>query len=186
MLAPWKESYDKPRQRIRKQRHHFSNKGPYSQSYAFSNRHVWMWELDHQEGWAPENWCFPTVVLGKTLEIALDSKEIRPVNPKGNQPWISLERLALKLKLQYFGHLMWRGHLLEKALICCQTRLSDSKITIRILWGLLRTDHAPPPYHSHTSMSSPASQIPKNIFNQRGEKMQKQRKTFKYEKIIIT
>ena len=58
---------------------------PYSQSYDFSSSHVWMWELDHKEGWAPKNWCFQTVVLEKTLESPLDSKEIKPVNPKGNQ-----------------------------------------------------------------------------------------------------
>ena len=59
-----------------------------SQSYGFSSNHVWMWELDHKEGWVPKNWCFWTVVLEKTLESPLDCKEIKPVNPKGNQPWI--------------------------------------------------------------------------------------------------
>ena len=63
-------------------------KGPYSQSYGFSSSHIWMWELDHKEGWVPKNWCFPTVVLEKTLESPLGSKEIKPVNPKWNQPWI--------------------------------------------------------------------------------------------------
>ena len=71
-LASWKKSYDKPTQHIKKQRHHFANKGPYSQSYGFSSSHVWMWELDHKEGWAPKNWCFQTVVLEKTLESSLD------------------------------------------------------------------------------------------------------------------
>ena len=66
MLAPWKKSYDKPRQGIKKQRHHFANKGPYSQSYGFSSNHVRM--LDHKEGWLPKNWCFQIVVLEKTLE----------------------------------------------------------------------------------------------------------------------
>ena len=88
MLAPWKESYNKPRQCIKKQRHHFANKGPSSQSYGFSSSHVWMWELDHKEGWAPKNWCFWTVVLEKTLESPLDCKEIKAVNLKGNPPWI--------------------------------------------------------------------------------------------------
>ena len=88
MLAHWKESYDKPRQCIKKQRHHFADKGPYSESYDFSNSHIWMWELDHKEGWVPKNWCFQIVVLEKTLESLLDSKEIKPVSPKGNQPWI--------------------------------------------------------------------------------------------------
>ena len=76
------------RQHIKKQRHHFANKGLSSQSYGFSSSHVWIWELDHKEGWAPKNWCFWTVVLEKTLESPLDCKEIKPVNPKGNQPWI--------------------------------------------------------------------------------------------------
>ena len=88
MLAPWRRSYDKPRQCIKKQRHHFAEKSLYSQSYGFSSNHVWMWELDHKEGWAPRNWCFWTVVLEKTLEAPLDRKKIKPVNPKGNQPWI--------------------------------------------------------------------------------------------------
>ena len=91
-LAPSKKSYDKPRQCIKKQRHHFADKGLYSQTYGFSSSHVWMWELDHKEGWAPENWCFQTVVLEKTLEIPFDSKEIKPVNPKGNQPWTFIGR----------------------------------------------------------------------------------------------
>ena len=67
MLSPWKKSYDQPRQHIKKQRHYFINKCPYSQSYGFSNRHVWMWKLDNKEGWMPENWCFWAVVLEKTL-----------------------------------------------------------------------------------------------------------------------
>jgi len=92
MLAPWKESYDKPRQHIKKQRHHFADKGPSSQSYGFSSSHVQMWELDHREGWAPKNWCFQIVVLEKTLEIPSDCKEIKPVNPQGNQPWIFIGR----------------------------------------------------------------------------------------------
>ena len=122
MLAPWKKSGGKPRQCIKKQRHHFANKGWYSQTWGtgrpgvlqfmgsqrvrhdwatdliwsdgFSSSHVCMWELDHKEGWAPENWCFQTVVLEKTLGSPLDSKEIKPVNPKGNQPWIFIGRLA--------------------------------------------------------------------------------------------
>ena len=87
-LSPWKESYDQPRQHIKKQRHYFANKGPSSQSYGFSSSHVWIWELDYKESWAPKNWCFWTVVLEKTLESPLDCKEIQPVYPKGNQSWI--------------------------------------------------------------------------------------------------
>ena len=85
MLAPWKKSYDQPRQLIKKQRHYFANKAPSSQSYGFSSSHVWMWEL---ESWAPKNWCFWTVVLEKTLESPLDSKDTQPVHLKGNKYWI--------------------------------------------------------------------------------------------------
>ena len=87
---------------------------PSSQNYGFSSSHVWMWELDHKEGWAPKNWCFQTVVLEKTLESPLDSKEIKPVNPKGNQPY-SFE--GLMLRLQDFGHLMQRADSLNKILM---------------------------------------------------------------------
>ena len=89
---PLKESYGKPRQRIKKQRHLFANKGPSSQGYGFSSSNVWIWELDHKEGWVPKNWCFQIVVLEKTLESHLDCKEIKAVNPKGNQPWIFIGR----------------------------------------------------------------------------------------------
>ena len=85
MLAPWKKGYDQLRQGIKKQRHYFTKKGPSSQSYGFSSSHEWMWELNYKESWAPKNWCFWTVVLEKTLESPLDSKEIQPVNPRGNQ-----------------------------------------------------------------------------------------------------
>ena len=101
MLTPWKKSYDKPRHHIEKQRHHFTDKGPYSQSYGFSSSHAWMWELDHKKGWAWKNWYFQTVVLEKTIESPLDCKEIKLVNPKENQPEHSLE--GLELKLQYFA-----------------------------------------------------------------------------------
>ena len=85
-------------QRIKKQRHHFADKGPCSQSSGFSSSHVWIWELDHKEGWALKNWCLPTVVLEKTLESPLDSNEIKPVNPKGNQPWRFIGRTDAEAK----------------------------------------------------------------------------------------
>ena len=93
MIAPWEKSYEKPRQHIKKQRHYFAIKGVSSQSYGSSRSHVWMWELDCEESWAPKNWCFWTVVLKKTLESPLDCKEIKPVNPKGNQSWILIGRI---------------------------------------------------------------------------------------------
>ena len=76
-----------------------------------------MWELDCEESWAPKNWCFWTVVLEKTLESPLDSKEIRPVSLKEISPEYSLWGLMLKLKLQYFGQLMWRSDFLGKTLM---------------------------------------------------------------------
>ena len=91
-LAPWKKSYDQPRQHIKKQRYYFANKGPSSQSYGFCSSHVWMWELGYKESWACKNWCFWTVVLEKTLENPLDCKEIQPVHPNGNQSWIFIGR----------------------------------------------------------------------------------------------
>ena len=113
----WKKSYDQPRQHIEKEKHYFANKGPFSQSYDFSSSHVWLWELDYKESWTPNNWCFWAVVLEKTLESPLDSKEIKPVHPKGNQSWIFIERTELKLKLQYFVYLMRRTDSLEKTLV---------------------------------------------------------------------
>ena len=92
MLAPWKKSYDRPRLYIKKQRHYFADKGPSNQSYGFSSNNVWIWDLDYKESWTPKNWCFSIVVLEKTVQSPLDSKEIQPVNPKGNQSWISTGR----------------------------------------------------------------------------------------------
>ena len=108
-----KKSYDQPRQHIKEQRCYFANKGPSSQSYGFSSSHVRMCELDHKESWASKNWCFWTVVLEKTLESPLDSKEIL----KEISPEYSLEGLMLKLKLEYFGHLIQRTDSLEKTLM---------------------------------------------------------------------
>ena len=101
MLALGRKT-DKLGQCIKKQRHHFVNKGLHSQSYGFSSSHVQMWELDHKEGWVPKNLCFWTVVLEKTCESPLDWKEMTSVNPKGNQPWKFIGRTdaeteALKL-----------------------------------------------------------------------------------------
>ena len=92
MLAPWKESYDQPREHIKKERHYFANKGLSSQDYGFSSSHIWMWELDYKESWVLKNWCFWTVVLEMTHESPLYCKEIKPVHPKGNQSWIFIGR----------------------------------------------------------------------------------------------
>ena len=84
------------RQHIKK--HFFAYRGPSSQSYSFSSSRVWMWELDHKEGWAPKKWCFWTVVLEKTLESPLDCKVIKPVHPKGKQFRIFIGRTDAKSK----------------------------------------------------------------------------------------
>ena len=92
MFRDSKESYDQPRQHIKMQRYYFVNKGPSSQGYGFSSGHVWMWELDYKESWAPKNWCFWTVLLEKILESPLDYKKIQPVHPKGDQSWVFIGR----------------------------------------------------------------------------------------------
>ena len=96
MLTSWKKSNDHPRQYIKKQRHYFANKGPSSQSYGFSSRHAWMWELDYKESWMPKNWFFWTLVLEKTIESLLDHKEIQLVHSKGNQSWIFIGRTGVE------------------------------------------------------------------------------------------
>ena len=86
------EKLDQPRQHIKRQRHYFANKGVSSQRYSFSSSHVWMWQLEYKESWAPVNLCFWTVVLEKTLRSPLDCKEIQPVHPKGKKSWIFIGR----------------------------------------------------------------------------------------------
>ena len=122
MLSPWKKSYDKPRQHIKKQSHYFANKGPSSHSYGFSSSHVWMWELDYKENWALKNWCFWTVWFWRRLlrvpwtarrsSLSIIQSILKEISPE-----YSLEGLMLRLKLQHFGHLMWRADLLENTLI---------------------------------------------------------------------
>ena len=98
MYAPWKKSYDQPRQHIKKQRHYFANKYPSSQSYSFSSSHVWMQVLDYKESRVSKNRCFWTVVLKNTLESPLHSKDIQPVHPKRNQSWIFTGRTDAEAK----------------------------------------------------------------------------------------
>ena len=102
LLALWKESFDQPRQHIKKQRHYFVNKGPSSQGYGFSSSHVWMWELDYKANWTQRNWCFWTVVLERTLESLLDCKEIQLVHPKGNQSWVFIGRTDVEAETSIF------------------------------------------------------------------------------------
>ena len=98
----WKKIYDQPRQHIKKQRHHFADKGRSSQSYGFSSSHIWMWELDYKESWALKNWCFWTVVLEKTLESPLHCKEIQAVHPKGDQSWVFIGRTDVEAETPIF------------------------------------------------------------------------------------
>ena len=95
-----------PRYHTKKQRHYFVNKGLSSQGYVFSSSHVWMWELDYKESWAPKNWCFWTVVLGKTLESPLDCREIQPVHPKGDQSWVFIGRTDVDAE----SSILWPPH----------------------------------------------------------------------------
>ena len=129
MPASWKKSYVKPRHCFRRQRHHFANKCPSSQSNDFSSSCVWMWELDHKEGWALKNWCFWTVVLKKTFESPLGSKEIKPVHPE-----YLLEGLMPKLKFQYFGHLMRRADSFEKTLMMGKIKGKEGRGQQKIRW----------------------------------------------------
>ena len=102
---------------MKKQRHYFVNKGPSSQSYGFSSSHVWIWELDYKESWVPKKWCFWTVVLRRLLRVPWTTRRSNLSILKEISPEYSLEELILKLKLQSFGHLMWRTDLLEKTLM---------------------------------------------------------------------
>ena len=106
MFTPWKESYDQPRQHIKKQRYYFANKGPSGQGYGFSSGHVWMWELYGEESWTLKNWCFWSVVLEKPLESPLDCKEIQPVHPKGDQSWVFIGRTDAKAETP----ILWPHH----------------------------------------------------------------------------
>ena len=110
----WATGETQPRQPVKKQRHYFADKGPSSQSYGFSSSHVWMWELDHKESWVPRNWCFWTVVLEKTLESPLDCKEIQPVHPKGDQPWICIQRTDAEAKTPIIWPPDWKNWLIGK------------------------------------------------------------------------
>ena len=114
MLTPWKESYDHPKQHIKKQRHYFADKGLSSQSYGFSSSHVWMWELDYKESWVLKNWWFWSVVLEKTLESPLDCKEIKTFNSKRNQSQTFIGRADAKAETPILWPLDVKNWLTEK------------------------------------------------------------------------
>ena len=116
-FTPSKNSYVKPRQCFKKQRHHFANKGLYSQSYGFSSSHVWMWELDRKEDWAQDIDTFQLQCWKRLLRVPWTARISNQSILKEINSEYSLEGLTLKLKLQYSGHLMWRTDTLEKTLM---------------------------------------------------------------------
>ena len=121
MFCSSEEKNDKPRQNIKKQRHHFADRGPYSQSCVFSSSHVWMWELDHKEAWVPKNWCFELWCWRRLLRVPWTARRANQSVRKEISPEYSVEGPMLKLKLQYFGHVMWRADSLEKTLMLGKT-----------------------------------------------------------------
>ena len=129
-LAPWKKNYE----HMKRQGHHFTDKVLYGESYGFSSSHVWMWELDHKEGSVSKNGCFWTVVLGKILESSMGSKEMKWINPKGNQPWIYSGRTDAKDEAPIFGYLMGRADSLEKTLMLGKIEGRRRREQQRIRW----------------------------------------------------
>ena len=134
MLVPWKKSCDKPRQHIEKQRHHFTNKGLYSQSYDFSSSSIWMWELHHKEGCALENGYFGIMDLEKSLKSPFTARRSNQSILKGINPEYSLKGLMLELKLQYFGHLLGIIDSLKKSLILWKTEGKSRRWWQRVRW----------------------------------------------------
>ena len=134
MLAPWKKSYDQPRQHIEQERHYFANKGPSSQSYGFSSSHLWMWELDCKESWALKNWWFWTGCWRRLLRVPWTARRSYQSILKEISSGCSLEGIILKLKLQYFGHLMQRTDSLEKILMLGKTEDGRRRGRQRMRW----------------------------------------------------
>ena len=130
-MPPWKKSYDKPRQSMKKQKHHFANTGPYSQRYGFSSSYVQMWELDRKESWALNNWCFWIVVL-EVLRVPWTARRANQSILKEINPEYSLEGLILKL--QYFDYLMWRADSLEKTLMLGKIESRKRRGQQRMRW----------------------------------------------------
>ena len=134
MFAPWKKYHDNPRQHVKKQRQHFANKGLYSQSYSCSSNHVQMWDLDLKEDWEPKNWCFWIVVWRRLLRVPWIARISNQSILKEISLEYSLEGLILKLKLQYFGHLMWRANSLEKTLMLGKIESKGKRGQQRMRW----------------------------------------------------
>ena len=126
--------HDQPRQHIKKQRHYFVNKGPSSQGYGFSSGHVWMWELDCEESWASKNWCFELWCCRILLRVPWTARRSNQSILKEIRPGCSLEGLMLKLKFQYFGHLMQRADSLEKPLMLGKIEGRKRRVRQRMRW----------------------------------------------------
>ena len=136
MLAPWKKSYDQPREHIKKQRHYFVNKGLSSQGHGFSSSHVWVWDLDHKEGWALridtfELWCWR-----RLLRVPWTARRSNQYILKEISPEHSLGELMLKLKLQYVGRLMRRTDSLEKTLMLAKIEGRRRRGQQRMRYGI--------------------------------------------------
>ena len=116
-LFSWKESYDKPRKCIKIQRHYFANKGPYSKAMFFFNNHVWMWELDHKHDWTLKNWCFELGCWRRLLRVSWTARRSSQSILLEINLEYSWEVVMLKMKFQFFGHLMWWADTLEKTLM---------------------------------------------------------------------
>ena len=130
--------YDQPRQHIKKQRHYFFNQSPSSQGYGFSSSHVWMWKLDNEKVWVWTNWCLQTVLLEKMLESPLNSKQIKSVNSKGNQPWICIERSGVEVEAPNLWPPDVKSWLIEKTLMLgkIEGRRRRERQRIRLLDGI--------------------------------------------------
>ena len=130
----WATSLSLFRQHIKKRRHYFANKSPSSQSFSFSSGHVWMWELDCEESWAPKNWCFELWCWRRFLRVPWTARRSNQSTLKEISPEYSLEGMMLKLKLQYFGHLMLRAGSFEKILMLGKIEGRKRKGWQRMRW----------------------------------------------------
>ena len=130
----FKESYDQPRQHNKKQRHYFVNKGPSSQGYGFSSSHVWIWMLDNKESWVLKNDAFELWCWRRLLRVPWTARRSNQSILKEISPEYSLEGLMLKLKLQYFGHLIWRTDSLEKVLMLGKIERGSKRGWHRMRW----------------------------------------------------